>query len=379
MQRVLVVVGTRPEAIKLAPLILGLGKSSSFETKVCITGQHRQMLDQVLELFEIHPEFDLDLMRPGQDLTDVTVGVLANIRPVIREFNPEWVVVQGDTTTTFAASLAAFYQRKKVAHIEAGLRTGNLFSPWPEELNRRITSLVTTVHFAPTQRAADCLIREGVAPSSVMVSGNTVIDALLQVVRRIQDDESLREKLTARFSFLSAKRRLILVTAHRRESFGEGFQSICRALATLSNRMDVEIAFPVHPNPNVRGPVESQLSNRPRVHLLEPLDYLPFVFLMTQASLIITDSGGVQEEAPSLGKPVLVMRDTTERPEALDAGTVRLVGTDSSRIVSEANLLLDDPATYSAMARALNPYGDGLATARIIDRLLKDTHDATTI
>lgn len=370
--KILVVFGTRPEAIKLAPVIRALQATAGCDMAVCVTGQHRQMLDQVLQLFEIVPDFDLNLMRPGQDLTDVTAAVLQGTRPVLNEFRPDWVVIQGDTTTTFAASLAAFYQRTRVAHVEAGLRTGDLFAPWPEELNRRLTTVMATLHFPPTPRAADCLLREGVPATAICETGNTVIDALLSVVQRIRSDGSLEASLQQQFDFLDTERRLVLVTGHRRESFGQPFEEICHALCTLAQRPDVQIVYPVHLNPNVQKPVHEYLSDLPRVHLIAPQDYLPFVYLMMRSHLIITDSGGIQEEAPSLGKPVLVMRDATERPEAVEAGTVRLVGTNQQRIVAEATRLMDDRAEYERMSCAHNPYGDGHAAERIVRRLLQE-------
>jgi len=328
------------------------------------------MLDQVLELFDIAPQVDLDLMSAGQDLTDVTCRVLESLRGVIRERTPDWIVVQGDTTTSFAAGLAAFYEKTAVAHVEAGLRTGNLLAPWPEEMNRRLTSVLARLHFAPTDGARQCLLRENVAPSRVHVTGNTVIDALLKVVARISGGE-MQAELDRRFSFLGPARRLILVTGHRRESFGSGFENICLALRALGEREDVDILYPVHLNPNVRKPANRILGDRERIHLIEPQDYLPFVHLMRRACLVITDSGGVQEEAPSLGKPVLVMRETTERPEAVEAGTAKLVGTNPELIVAEAARLLDDPEAYAKMARAHNPYGDGHACERIVKILLE--------
>ena len=367
-KRVLVVFGTRPEAIKLAPVVKAFRELSVFEVHVCVTAQHRQMLDQVLELFEIVPDVDLDLMQPGQDLTDLTARLLKGVRGVLRDWRPDLVLVQGDTTTAFAASLAAHYERVAVGHVEAGLRTGNIYSPWPEEMNRRMTTVLSTHHFAPTQWARENLLREGIAAESVHVTGNTVIDALLAVVARLQSENSLRTGFEQQFGFLNPSRKLILVTGHRRESFGPGFERICHALRALGEREDVELVYPVHLNPNVQEPVGRILGSCANIHLIGPLDYLPFVYLMTRAHLIVTDSGGVQEEAPSLGKPVLVMRDTTERPEAVEAGTARLVGTDDRRIVAEASRLLDDPVAYRDMAQAHNPYGDGQA-AKLIARV----------
>ncbi len=363
--KVLTVFGTRPEAIKMAPVVRALAKAEDIDARVCVTAQHRQMLDQVLELFEIVPDYDLDLMKPGQDLTDVTANVLGGLRPVLAETQPDLVLVHGDTSTTLAASLAAYYQRIPVGHVEAGLRTGNILSPWPEEVNRKVAGTIARLHFAPTDRSAANLVAENVPGGHVHVTGNTVIDALQEVVARIESDAELNADLSGRFN-LDPERRLILVTGHRRESFGGGFERICAALAQLAQRDDVEIIYPVHLNPNVKEPVERLLSGLSNVRLIEPQDYLPFVYLMNRASLILTDSGGIQEEAPSLGKPVLVMRDTTERPEAIDAGTVRLVGTDTALIVDCVSRLLDDRKAYEEMSFAHNPYGDGHAAQRIL-------------
>ena len=327
------------------------------------------MLDQVLSLFGINPEYDLDIMRPGQDLYDLTARVLTGLRSVLAAVNPDCVLVHGDTTTSFVASLASFYQRIPVGHVEAGLRTGNLNAPWPEEANRRLTAVLAKWHFAPTEAARANLLREGVPDAAISVTGNTVIDALLEVAKRLDADADLSGRLAGQFSYLDDGRRMILVTGHRRESFGDGFRRICAALKAISLRGDVHIVYPVHPNPNVIGPVRAILGGLPNVHLIDPQEYLPFVYLMRRAHFILTDSGGIQEEGPSLGRPVLVMRDTTERPEAVDAGTVILVGTDDRRIIAETFRLLDDPLSYRAMSRAINPYGDGKASARIISRL----------
>lgn len=354
----------------MAPVVYALAAAPGLESRVCVTAQHREMLDQVLELFNIKPDYDLNLMRSGQDLTDITANVLQGMRPVLREFRPDLVLVHGDTTTTFAAALAAYYEKIPVGHVEAGLRTGNIYAPWPEEMNRRLAGAITTLHFAPTERAAENLRTEGVKPECIHVTGNTVIDALLEVVSKIKSDTSLAEKLAQQFPFLDTAKRLILVTGHRRENFGDGFERICQALASLAERKDIQIIYPVHLNPNVQEPVKRILGGLNNIFLIEPLDYLPFVYLMEHSYLIVTDSGGVQEEAPSLGKPVLVMRDTTERPEAVDAGTVDLVGTNVGRIVSAANILLDDSRAYEAMSRAHNPYGDGKAGQRILSRLV---------
>ena len=369
MMKVLVVFGTRPEAIKMAPVVAALQADARFNAKVCVTAQHRQMLDQVLALFAIKPDFDLDLMQQGQDLTDITSRVLLGMRGVLTEWQPDIVLVHGDTSTTMAASLAAFYQRIPVGHVEAGLRTGNIYSPWPEEMNRKIAGAISALHFSPTETSQNNLLREAVPAANVYVTGNTVIDALLDVAARIKNDVVLNAELAAQFPFLDANKRLILVTGHRRENFGQGFENICAALAELAQRPDVEILYTMHLNPNVQEPVRRILSGLSNVHLIEPQDYLPFVYLMTRAYLILTDSGGVQEEAPSLGKPVLVMRDTTERPEAVEAGTVKLVGTNQALIVKEATELLDNPTAYEQMSRAHNPYGDGLAAKRINDIL----------
>ncbi|XTZ38437.1 non-hydrolyzing UDP-N-acetylglucosamine 2-epimerase [Salmonella enterica] len=368
--KVLTVFGTRPEAIKMAPLVHALSKDPDFEARVCVTAQHREMLDQVLNLFSIVPDYDLNIMRPGQGLTEITCGILEGLKPILESFRPDVVLVHGDTTTTIAASLAAFYQRIPVGHVEAGLRTGDLFSPWPEEANRTLTGHLAMYHFAPTENSRHNLLRENVADKRIFVTGNTVIDALLWVRDSILNDASLSQELTARYDFLDSGKKLILVTGHRRESFGRGFEQICHALADIAAQNDdVQIVYPVHLNPNVSEPVNRILSHVKNVTLIEPQDYLPFLWLMNQAWLILTDSGGIQEEAPSLGKPVLVMRDTTERPEAVDAGTVKLVGTDRLRIVEEVTRLLRDNDAWQAMSRAHNPYGDGQACGRILHAL----------
>ena len=365
--KVLTVFGTRPEAIKMAPLVHALAKDNEFESRVCVTAQHREMLDQVLTLFDIQPDYDLNIMKPGQGLSEITCLILEKLKPVLEEFKPNVVLVHGDTTTTLAASLAAFYQQIAIGHIEAGLRTGNLYSPWPEEANRTITGHLASFHFAPTETACFNLVREGINPSAIFVTGNTVIDALLSVSDRFLFDDLLRAKMDAHYPFLAEHRRIILVTGHRRESFGGGFERICSALAEIAKTYpDIQIVYPVHLNPNVREPVQRILKN---IILIEPQDYLPFVYLMNHAYLILTDSGGIQEEAPSLGKPVLVMRDTTERPEAITAGTVRLVGTDINKILTEVGQLLDSETEYNLMSRAHNPYGDGKACQRIINAL----------
>jgi len=371
--KVLLVFGTRPEAIKMAPLALKLQHySQDFETKVCVTGQHRQMLDQVLELFSLKPDFDLNLMKPGQTLSDVTSGVLKGLEQVFEQWLPDVILVHGDTATTFAASLAAYYHKIKVGHVEAGLRTGDLYSPWPEEANRQLTGVLANYHFAPTQSSYDNLIKENVNPAHIVVTGNTVIDALLQVKQKVEQDQALVEQFQQQFSFLEQEKKLILVTGHRRENFGQGFLNICQALASLAKKYpDIQIVYPVHLNPNVQQPVNALLADIDNVYLIAPQDYLPFVYLMNRSYLILTDSGGIQEEAPSLGKPVLVMRDTTERPEAVQAGTVRLVGTEIAAIEQSVAELLENPDVYAEMAAAHNPYGDGTACQQIIQFLLQ--------
>ncbi|EKK5220761.1 UDP-N-acetylglucosamine 2-epimerase (non-hydrolyzing) [Cronobacter sakazakii] len=368
--RVLTVFGTRPEAIKMAPLVHALAQDPAFDTRVCVTAQHRQMLDQVLNLFSIVPDYDLNIMKPGQGLTEITCRILEGLKPILTEFRPDVVLVHGDTTTTIATSLAAFYQRIPVGHVEAGLRTGDLYSPWPEEANRTLTGHLAMYHFAPTERSRQNLLRENIPDARIFVTGNTVIDALIAVRDRVLADEPLRLRLETQYPFLDGDKKMILVTGHRRESFGEGFEQICRALADIAaQNRDVQIVYPVHLNPNVTEPVNRILGHIENVVLIEPQEYLPFVWLMNHAWLILTDSGGIQEEAPSLGKPVLVMRETTERPEAVEAGTVRLVGTDTQRIVAEVTRLLHDEAAYQAMSHAHNPYGDGQACERILHAL----------
>lgn len=368
--KVLTVFGTRPEAIKMAPLVHALAKDSFFEARVCVTAQHREMLDQVLHLFSIEPDYDLNIMQPGQGLTEITCRILEGMKPILESFRPDVVLVHGDTTTTMAASIAAFYQRIPVGHVEAGLRTGDLYSPWPEEANRTITGRLAMYHFAPTENSRQNLLREHIAQERIFVTGNTVVDALITVRERVMADDELRDSLAAKYPFLDNSKKLILVTGHRRESFGEGFEQICKALADIAaQNRDVQIVYPVHMNPNVLEPVKRILGHVENVVLIEPQEYLPFFWLMNHAWLILTDSGGIQEEAPSLGKPVLVMRETTERPEAVTAGTVRLVGTNSNRIVSEVTRLLHHEEEYQAMSRAHNPYGDGQACSRILHAL----------
>ena len=368
--KVLSVFGTRPEAIKLAPVVLKLAESPVVESRVCVTAQHREMLDQVLSLFEIVPDYDLDIMKPGQTLNDITARVMQGLDAVYKDFEPDLVLVHGDTSTTFAASLAAYHNQIKVGHVEAGLRTGNLYSPWPEEGNRKLTGAITDLHFAPTESASQNLKREAVDTGSIVVTGNTVVDALFLVKARLDSDDQLRETHAEQFPFLDPNKKLIVVTGHRRESFGDGFNRICEALREIATAYeDVQIVYPVHLNPNVQEPVRRLLGDLPNVFLVEPLDYLPFVYLMDRSFFILTDSGGIQEEAPSLGKPVLVMRDTTERPEAVEAGTVKLVGTDVKEIVQQSRLLLDDSAEYARMSEAHNPYGDGHAAERILEAI----------
>lgn len=371
--KVLVVFGTRPEAIKMAPLVKKLQATATIETKICVTAQHRQMLDQVLELFNIQPDYDLNIMQSGQTLSDVTSSILQLLGPVLIEAKPDVVLVHGDTATTFATSLAAYYQKIKVGHVEAGLRTGNIYSPWPEEANRRLTGVLTQYHFAPTETSQNNLLQENFAAENIYITGNTVIDALLSVVEKLNTQPQLQQQLQQQFPFLSPERRMILVTGHRRENFGQGFENICHALAQVAAEYsDVDIVYPVHLNPNVQEPVKRILSSISNIHLIEPLDYLPFVYLMDKSHLILTDSGGIQEEAPSLGKPVLVMRDTTERPEAVAAGTVKLVGTNIESITANIHTLLTDTRAYEQMSVAHNPYGDGQASARIIQVLLQN-------
>ena len=370
MIKVLSVFGTRPEAIKMAPLVNQLKQDPAFDSRVCVTGQHREMLDQVLKLFEITPEYDLAIMKPGQDLYDVTTSILLNIKAVLRDFQPDVVLVHGDTSTTFAAALACYYEKIPVGHVEAGLRTGNILSPWPEEANRKLTGAITRFHFAPTTTSAENLRRENTQPEHIVITGNTVIDALLQVVAKIEQDATLSQAFAAQFPFVQAERKMVLVTGHRRESFGGGFEQICAALADIAQAYpDCDIVYPVHLNPNVKEPVYRLLSHVSNVHLIAPQDYLPFVYLMSRSYLVLTDSGGIQEEAPSLGKPVLVMRDTTERPEAVAAGTVKLVGTDRKKIVEEVTRLFEEKAYYDSLSFAHNPYGDGHACQRILAAL----------
>lgn len=371
MKKVLLVFGTRPEAIKMAPLAIALkALNDEFEAKVCVTGQHREMLDQVLSLFELEPDFDLNLMKPGQTLADITSGVLTGLNEVFDTWLPDVILVHGDTATTFAASLAAYYHKMQVGHVEAGLRTGDIYSPWPEEANRQLTSVLTQYHFAPTQNSYDNLIKENIEATNIVITGNTVIDALLTVKEKVETDQEMQARFAQQFDFLDASKKLILVTGHRRENFGQGFEDICLALANIAQKNpEVQIVYPVHLNPNVQKPVNELLSSIDNIKLIEPQDYLPFVYLMNKSYLILTDSGGIQEEAPSLGKPVLVMRDTTERPEAVSAGTVKLVGTNPVVIEDSVMELLENQDLYKKMTEAHNPYGDGTACQQIINFL----------
>lgn len=370
MKKVLTIFGTRPEAIKMAPLVHALASDERFEAKVCVTAQHREMLDQVLELFEIQPDFDLNLMKAGQSLNDLTARILTELKPVLLEFKPDVVLVHGDTATTFAASLAAYYEKIPVGHIEAGLRTGNIYSPWPEEANRKLTGVLAKYHFAPTPTSQNNLLAENYQPENIHVTGNTVIDALLQVVAKIEGDQNLQCLLKKHYHFLNEDKDLVVITGHRRESFGLGFENICQAIsASAKQNPDVQYVYPVHLNPSVQEPVNRLLSGLKNVHLIPPLEYLPFVNLMRLSTVILTDSGGIQEEAPSLGKPVLVMRETTERPEAVTAGTVQLVGTNKDLIVNSINELLKKQEKYITMSQAHNPYGDGNACSYILNIL----------
>ena len=370
MKKVLTVFGTRPEAIKMAPLVKALADDKRFDAKVCVTAQHREMLDQVLELFDINPDYDLNLMKAGQTLPEVTSRILLELTPVLKEYKPDVVLVHGDTATTFAASLAAYYEQISVGHVEAGLRTGDIYSPWPEEANRKLTGTLTKFHFAPTSTSEQNLLTENYSPENIVVTGNTVIDALLMVKEKVENDTVLNTELLSKFSFLDSNKKMILVTGHRRESFGGGFERICESLKILATKYpDCQIVYPVHLNPNVQTPVNEHLSGVDNLFLIEPQQYLPFVYLMNKSYLILTDSGGIQEEAPSLGKPVLVMRDTTERPEAVEAGTVKLVGTNIKLIVDEVSKLINSEEYYNEMCYAHNPYGDGKACKRILDTL----------
>ncbi|USD22385.1 UDP-N-acetylglucosamine 2-epimerase (non-hydrolyzing) [Microbulbifer variabilis] len=368
--KVLIVFGTRPEAIKMAPLALKLIIDQRFNTQVCVTAQHREMLDQVLSLFGLIPDYDLDLMRSGQNLTDISVGILQGMNKILEEAKPDIVLVHGDTATTFFTSLAAYYSKISIGHVEAGLRTGNLFSPWPEEANRKLTGALADLHFSPTENSKKNLLNEGVSSEKIFVTGNTVIDSLLEVVRKLDEDKKIYDKFNNEFNFLDDNKKLILLTGHRRESFGGGFERICQAILEIAkSHRNVQIVYPLHLNPNVREPVNRLLNDVDNIFLIEPLDYLPFIYLMNKSYIILSDSGGIQEEAPSLGKPVLVMRDTTERPEAVKAGTVKLVGTKVDVIIKETSTLLTDKDSYNKMSFAHNPYGDGQASKKIINVL----------
>ena len=371
IKKVMFAFGTRPEAIKMAPLIKAFQDEKSFETRVCVSAQHRQMLDQVLKMFDIKPDFDLNIMKPDQDLFDVTTKVLAGMKKVLNDYSPDIIFVHGDTTTTSACSLAAFYNKIKIGHIEAGLRTGNIYSPWPEEANRKITGVLADYHFAPTTTSENNLLKENINKKNILVTGNTVIDALYLMIEKIENNPRLKSRILELISSqykLFDDKKIILVTGHRRENFGHGFRNICNALKTIAdNNPDFDIVYPVHFNPNVQKPVREILSNAKNIHLIEPLSYECFIYMMSQSFFIITDSGGIQEEAPSLGKPVLVMRDSSERPEAIKAGTVKLVGTDYAKIIEESQKLIDDENEYNKMSKAYNPYGDGKASLKILN------------
>ena len=371
IKKVMFAFGTRPEAIKMAPLIKTFQADKDFVTKICVTAQHREMLDQVLNIFDINPDYDLNIMKPGQDLFDVTENVLSGMKRVLSDFNPDIVLVHGDTTTTSACSLAAFYNKIKIGHIEAGLRTGNIYSPWPEEANRKITGVLADYHFAPTSTSENNLLKENINKKNILVTGNTVIDALYLMIEKIENNPRLKSRILELISSqykLFDDKKIILITGHRRENFGHGFRNICNALKTIAdNNPDFDIVYPVHFNPNVQKPVREILSNAKNIHLIEPLSYECFIYMMSKSFFIITDSGGIQEEAPSLGKPVLVMRDSSERPEAIKAGTVKLVGTDYAKIIEESQKLIDDENEYNKMSKAYNPYGDGKASLKILN------------
>ena len=365
----MVMLGTRPEAIKMAPVISALKKRDGFEVKVCFSGQHREMAEQVFSVFNIQPDFDLAVMKKGQTLFDITAGILHGMEQLFQHYLPDMILVQGDTTTVLAASLAAFYCRVQVGHVEAGLRTGNRYSPYPEEMNRLLATRLCNLHFAPTELSRQNLLKENIADSDIFVTGNTVIDALFQAEKKLLDNKSLLKELDNRFAPISAEKKMVLITGHRRENHGDGILNICAAIRHLAGRQDVELVYPVHPNPNIHDVVARELAGLPHIHLIQPLDYLSFLYMMRRSFLVMSDSGGVQEEAPSLGKPVLVMRESTERPEALEAGTVRLVGADTQKIITETELLLDDPEEYRRRCAIANPFGDGKAAERIADIL----------
>ncbi len=381
MKKILIVFGTRPEAIKMAPVVKAFQENKdNFETKVCVTAQHREMLDQVLDIFDIEPDYDLNIMKAGQDLSDISARVLLELRPVLKEFQPEIVLVHGDTTTSSMAALAAFYEQIPVGHVEAGLRTHNIYSPWPEEMNRQITGRITTYHFAPTELSKQNLLKENVKSENIVVTGNTVIDALHLALNKINDDSTLADKLQNQIhdygypnleDLKADNRKLILITGHRRENFGGGFVNMCEAMKEIAlANPDFDLVYPVHLNPNVQKPVNDILGDIPNIFLISPLEYLPFIYLMEKSYLVLTDSGGIQEEAPSLGKPVLVMRDTTERPEAVEAGTVELVGTDKKLNIEKVSEQIQNKSKYESMSKAHNPYGDGRASAKILDSLI---------
>lgn len=370
--KILSVFGTRPEAIKMSPLVKELQNYSHVDSRVCVTAQHREMLDQVLQLFQIVPEYDLNLMKHGQTLLSLSQRIIENLSPILEDFRPDIVLVHGDTTTTFMASLCSFYHQIPVGHVEAGLRTGNMYSPWPEEANRKLTGVIAKLHYAPTKSSEKNLLNEGVKEEDILVTGNTIIDALLMITKRIENDEVLTERMKKELPHFSEDKKMVLITSHRRENFGKGMENICKGIVELADLYpEVEFVFPVHLNPKVRGPVHKLLSGKENIQLIEPLEYLPFVYLMSKSYIVLTDSGGIQEEAPSLGKPVLVMRDTTERPEAIHAGTVKLVGTSTSSIIENVSKLIDDPNEYHEMSLAHNPYGDGEASKRIARSLVE--------
>lgn len=369
--KVLAVFGTRPEALKMAPLVIQLARQPDIELKICVSAQHREMLDSVLEFFSIRPDYDLDIMSPNQDLFLITEKIISGLKSVYSDFKPDYVLVHGDTTTTFAASLAAFYMQIPVGHVEAGLRTGNNHSPWPEEVNRKLTGILATLHFAPSRKAKENLLAENIPKDNIIVTGNTIIDTLMMIKNKFLSDPFLAEKEKAKHGYLRENARLILITGHRRENFGDGFDNICNAINSLAKKFpDVDFVYPVHLNPRVKEPVHRLLDGLDNVHLILPQDYLPFIYLLMRSHIVLTDSGGIQEEAPSLGKPVLVMRDTTERPEAVKAGTVKLVGTNTHQIVENIKILLTDEIKYNLMSHAHNPYGDGSASEQIIDFLI---------
>lgn len=369
-QKILIIFGTRPEAIKMAPLVKKLQQHPDINSYVCVTAQHREMLDQVLELFNIVPDFDLDIMKSAQNLSDITSQILIKLRPVLQQLRPDRVLVHGDTTTAMAAAMVAFYEKTPVAHVEAGLRTGNIYSPWPEEMNRRVVSVFADMHFAPTSKARKNLINENINGNQIFVTGNTVIDSILMVKEKLHLNKGIEKQFDDILSFLDSQKKLILVTAHRRENFGQGLLDICTAISLIAENKSIQVIYPVHLNPNVQRPVYRILGDKENVKLLSPLDYLRFVYLMDRSYIILTDSGGIQEEAPSLGKPVLVMRETTERPEAVDAGTVKIVGTDPEKICREVNSLLENDEKYTMMSHAHNPYGNGHAADQIINYIL---------